>query len=282
MTVSTTTSTVTLAGNGASTVFNFSFIGVSPADLIVTYTDGLGVATVLSPTVYTLNINAVPVGGLWGIGGTVTYPNTGSPPVPIAVGTSLSITRDVPYEQTVSINNQGAFYPQAVEQGLDLLELQIQQLETGLGYTIRVPVTDPVLPNVLPGYQLRAGGYLAFDANGQPIITTIPSGGSGPPSSSATTRRVATSGTASIQVLASDSFGGVSIYQTGASTTSILLPSVGGPYPVFDGSLNANVYPIHVFPPAGQTIQGQTQYIMPFAGQMASFFLDGTQVLVGA
>lgn len=279
MTIATTTSTVTTLGNGATTVFNFPFVGVSADDLIVTYTDSAGSSTVLSPSLYTVAINSVPVGGLWGVGGSVTYPNTGSPPVPIAVGTSLSITRAVPYEQTVSISNQGAFYPQAVEQGLDLLELQIQQLETDSTYAIRAPLTDATPPNVLPSAVARANGYLAFDANGQPIVTTAPSGGGA--SGAVTTRRVATTGTATITLTTADAFGGVSIVQSSTPVTTVQLPTTGGPYPIFDGSLNATSFPIKVLPPAGKTIAGLAQYNLSFNGASATFYNDGTTILVG-
>lgn len=280
MTIGTMTSTVTYQGNGSTTVFTFPFVGDSPADLVVTYTNTLGVSVVLSPSLYTVTINAIPVGGLWGIGGSVTYPNTGSPPVPIQTGTQLSITRDVPYEQTVSINNQGAFYPAVIEQGLDILELQIQQINTGLEYTLQFPVTDPDLPNVLPSYTLRAGGILGFDSNGQPIISTLPTV-TPTPGSFATPRKVSTTGTSTIPILTTDSFGGVSIYQSGSPVTTLQLPSGAGPYPIFDGSLNANAFPVTILPPAGKTILGQTSYALAFAGQAVTMYLDGTQVLIG-
>lgn len=279
MTITTTSTSVTLNGNGATTVFTFPFVGVSQSDLIVTYTNTLGIAVVLNPSLYTVTINPVPLGGLWGIGGSVTYPNTGSPPVPIQVGTTLSITRDVPYEQTVSIANQSAFYPQVIETALDLLELQIQQLVTDYDYTMKFPITDPNLPNTLPSYLLRANGYLGFDSNGQPIITTIPSNVP-TPGAFATTRKVSTTGTATINVLAGDSFGGVSIYQSSSPVTTIQLPTTAGPYPIFDGGGNAGTFPITILPPSGKTIQGLNQFILAFNYQSVDLYYDGTSVLV--
>ena len=280
MTVATTTTTITYSGNGSSTVFTFPFIADSASDIVVTYTNTLGVSTVLGPTEYSLIINAVPVGGLWGIGGSVTYPITGSPVVPITVGTTLSITRAVPYEQLVSISNQGAFYPQAVEQGLDILELQIQQLVTDSAYTLKTPVTDVYPPNTLPSASLRANGYLAFDSTGQPIITTAPSGG-GSGSVNGVPRKISTTGTATITLLSSDAFGGVSIYQSSTPVTTIQLPTTGSPIPIFDGSGNAGTYPITILPPAGLTINGMAQFIMAFNYQSATFYNDGTSILVG-
>ena len=276
MTISTVTSTITYLGNGATTSFSFPFVGVTSSDIVVTYTNTLGVETVLSGSQYSITLNSPPVGGLWGIGGSVTYPMTGPA---IGVGTYIRISREVPYTQTISIANQGAFYPQAVEQALDLLELQIQQIYTDSSYALRAPITDPEPPNPLPSFLARANLYLAFDAAGNPIATA-PASGTSPPSV-ALPRRIATSGTATIAVLTTDSFSGVSIYQSSAPVTTLQLPAGSGPFPVFDGSLNAGTYPITVLPPAGLTILGQSSFQLSFNGQSATFYSDGNQILIG-
>jgi len=281
MTISTTTSTITHLGNGATTVFSFPFVGVSQDDLVVSYTNTSGVVTVLSPSLYTVAINSTPVGGLWGIGGFVTYPNTGSPPTPIATGTTISISREVPYEQTVSIGNQGAFYPQAVEQGLDLLELQIQQLRTLYEYTFKAPITDVDPPIDLPSATLRAGGYFTFDEDGQPTVSFVTPASTGP-TEFGNPRKAIVSGTNTLTVTTDDSWGGVSIYQNGVSTTSVQLPATGGPYPVFDGGLSATTYPITVLPPSGKTINGASSFVLRYNGSSATFYIDSSgQVFIG-
>jgi len=130
MTVSTQTSQVTYFGNGSTTSWTFPFIGVAASDIEVSYTNLAGTTTILGPSQYTLTLNPAAVGSLWGIGGTVIYPISGSA---ITTGTFLTIRRIVPFQQTTSISNQGAFYPQAIEQALDLLELQLQQISNRTG-----------------------------------------------------------------------------------------------------------------------------------------------------
>ena len=125
MTVSTSSSSVILFGNGSTTTFDFGFIGVSSSDIQVTYTSAAGVATVLTPTQYTLTLSSPATGALWGVGGTVTLLISGSAP---PVGSSVTITRTVPLSQTTSISNQGDFNPQVIEAALDTLEFQIQQV----------------------------------------------------------------------------------------------------------------------------------------------------------
>lgn len=272
MTISTTTSVVTYQGNNATTAWTFSFVGDNSSTISVYLTNSSGIiGSALPSNQYGIVINSVPVGGLWGIGGTVTYPLSGSP---LAPGNYISIVRNVPYTQNVSISNQGAFYPQAVEQALDILELQIQQINTESLYSVRAPIQDPLPLNTLPTYNLRANGYLSFDATGQPIISSIPS--TTPlPGAFAIARKIATTGTSTINILPSDSFGGVSIYQSSTPVTTLQLPTgLFGPFPIIDGSGNAGSFPLTVLPPAGMTINGSSQYIMAFNYQSITLACD--------
>lgn len=132
MTISTQASAITVAGTGSAFTFDFNFVGESASVITVSYIDAAGNQTTLSPSQYTLILNAPDVNQLWGIGGTVTYPLVGSP---IALGTSLLIARTLPLTQIVSIQNQGNFYPTVTEQALDVLEMQIQQVSARTGQT---------------------------------------------------------------------------------------------------------------------------------------------------
>ena len=126
MTISSSNSTITIAGNGTQTVFPFSFIGGFASNIVVLYNGPNGAVPVTLPTsAYTVSLNAATTGALWGVGGTVTY-NPGD--TPIAAGTSLTISRIVPLTQTTSISNQGPYAPNVIESALDILEMQIQQV----------------------------------------------------------------------------------------------------------------------------------------------------------
>lgn len=119
-----------MGGNGARTVFQFSFIADSAADIFVIYTNASGVSVTIPPAQYSVSINAPLTGQLWGQGGSVTYPLSGSP---IASGTSLTISRILPLQQLTEISNQGNFYTQVTETALDTLEMQIQQVSARTG-----------------------------------------------------------------------------------------------------------------------------------------------------
>jgi len=125
LTVATLAAQEIVGGNGVVNSFSFDFIAASASDIAVIYTNASGTQTTLSPSQYTLVINAPAAGAIWGIGGTVTYPTSGPP---IANGTSLTIQRTVPLTQLVSIANQGGFSPEVIEEALDTLCFEIQQV----------------------------------------------------------------------------------------------------------------------------------------------------------
>lgn len=159
MTVATTTSSQTFSGNGATTTFSFDFVFFDDSTITVYYTNGSGLTTLVPQGDYTL------AGEGNSGGGSITYPLTGPP---IANGTVLTAYRNVPYQQLVTIKNQGAFYAAVTEQGLDMLELQIQQLyaliqaATGFATRATVQVTSSyVSDNTIGGILCNAlsGGF---------------------------------------------------------------------------------------------------------------------------
>lgn len=130
MTVSTQSSQTQVAGSGAQTVFNFRFVTPDEQSVSVIYMDSDGNQTLLEPSQYTVNLNAVAVGQLWPVGGTVTYPLTGPA---IATGTYLIISRTVSLTQETTIRNQGNFYAEVTERAIDLQCMEGQQVSARTG-----------------------------------------------------------------------------------------------------------------------------------------------------
>lgn len=129
MTISSSQASETFIGNGATNTFDFTFVGDSTSYITVMLTVS-GTTVTLDPSSYTIVLNPPATGQLWGVGGTLTYPLSGSP---IANGSIITITRTLPLTQTTSISNQGAFYPQVIERALDTLEMQVQQVNQRTG-----------------------------------------------------------------------------------------------------------------------------------------------------
>lgn len=120
MTVSTTASTVTLAGNGAATVFPYPFRVLSAGDMKVDLISPTGSVTRLSAGYTVSGVGSTS-------GGSVTYPTVGSP---LATGSSIRLSRELSVTQESRIGNQGSFLPQTHEDALDKLTMICQQFPT--------------------------------------------------------------------------------------------------------------------------------------------------------
>lgn len=97
----------------------------------------------------------------------------------LASGYKLYLFRTVPFTQLANLRAEGGYNPPTNEQALDLLCEADQQLYDMFARSLRFPLTDSP-PDPLPSAQLRANGFQAYDANGDPIIssgvTTVPAG----------------------------------------------------------------------------------------------------------
>lgn len=160
MTITTTSNRVVAQGNGLTTQFNYAFLIPAQVNLTVIFTDEDGNQTELTTTQYSVTGLDDPAGGY------VTYPLAGPA---ITAGQSLTIERELPLKQLTTLDNQGAFYPQSVEDALDYLMMVAQQLYDLNGRALVVPITDPI-PLALPSVDQRANQLLGFDSNGNPIV----------------------------------------------------------------------------------------------------------------
>ena len=136
-------------GNGSVKEFAFHF-KVFTGDQIAVYVSASDGTDVLLDRGYVVELNddqdALP-------GGTVVLSD------PLLDGQKLSVISDVPYDQPMVLTNQGGFYPGTVNDGVDRLEIQIQQLLEKLQRAILLPVTstltaDELLRRLLETYDL--------------------------------------------------------------------------------------------------------------------------------
>ena len=130
MTISSSNSSIQIAGNGSNRIFTFNFVADSASDLVLSSVVSGGTPTVISSNNYTVSLNAPATNQLWGIGGTVTYPSSGSA---LPLGSSLLIQRLLPLTQETTVQNQGNYYAQTTEIALDTIEMQIQQVSSRTG-----------------------------------------------------------------------------------------------------------------------------------------------------
>lgn len=152
------------AGNDLTTVFPFTFKLFDKTQLQVIFTSAASVdSTLVLDIDYSVALNvdqdAAP-------GGSITYPIIGTP---LATGTKLTGLSIVPNTQLTDITNGGGFFPQIIEDALDVVTILAQQLVEKLNRAIRQPASDSAAIGELPPSTGRALMYLAFDSSGNPI-----------------------------------------------------------------------------------------------------------------
>lgn len=155
MTVSTSTNSVVYRGNGATTQFAVSFKVLDVDHLQVrrrVFATGVIDYTYVG-TDYTYN-------GIGDDAGTLTLAGTA-----LDDDYELVIERIVPYTQDLDIVNAGGFYPETVEEQLDLMVMGVQQIADLAGRGAVVPVGEDGLE--LPKASDRAGKFFGFDAAGR-------------------------------------------------------------------------------------------------------------------
>ncbi len=136
-------------GNGSAKEFAFHF-KVFTGDQIAVYVSASDDSDVRLENGYSVELNedqeVLP-------GGTVYLIE------PLPEGRRLSVLSNVPYDQPMVLTNQGGFYPNTVNNGVDRLEIQIQQLLEKIGRALLVPVTsdvsaEEILRRLLETYEL--------------------------------------------------------------------------------------------------------------------------------
>ena len=160
MTVTTTNRYAVLATNGATTVFPYSFkvLDANHISVILRNATTKETEKTYTPSEYVLS-------GVGSNAGSVTIT-----PAP-ATGKEIVITRTVPYKQNLDIVNQGGFYPDEVENELDLIVMQIQQNQEEVNRAIKVAIGETGL--TVPGASSRANKFLGFDGSGNVALSAL-------------------------------------------------------------------------------------------------------------
>lgn len=168
MTISTTTIRAPYAGNGSTTVFAVNFPFLEDADLLVILTDAAGVETVQTITTHY----------------SVTGAGTGSGNVTMvtapASGETLTIIGDPAPLQPLDLVDNDPLPAEELEDALDRAMLVVQRALDLNTRAFRLAESDTGSAE-LPTAISRASKYLAFDASGDPIASSGPTGTSDVP-----------------------------------------------------------------------------------------------------
>lgn len=138
MTVSTTSSKVSYAGNGSTTAFAVGFYFLASADLKVTLRAADGTETVKTlSTHYTVSGAGNPSGG------TVTMLTAP------ASGQTLVVSRNAPLTQVVDYQPNDPFPANTHEQALDKLTMITQQIQEQVDRSVKTSISDTITPDQL-------------------------------------------------------------------------------------------------------------------------------------
>lgn len=170
MTISSEVTRNDYVGNGATSVYPYTFRIISSSDLLITQRDTSSVETVLN-----LDVNYTVSGVGSGGGGNVTLTGGNLPS-----GYALTIRRVRQVLQETDIRNQGAFYPETIEDALDHQVMLVQQASDFIERSLKIPVTEAGSPGAttIPFSADRANMVLGFDSSGNPIaVSNVPTSG---------------------------------------------------------------------------------------------------------
>lgn len=148
--------------NGVTTEFPFDFSVLTESQVAVVLIDADGAETTADPSLYTVELN-----GTAPTDGTVTFlsaPADGLQVVPVL---------DMPFTQETQFVDGSAWKASPTNNVNDRAALRDQQLRRDLDRSIKVPFGETGLK--LPPVATRAGGYVAFDADGD----IVPASGTG-------------------------------------------------------------------------------------------------------
>lgn len=179
MTLSTTTSKQSYAGDSSTTVFPVPFLFLDNSHITAVLRDANGVEAVwVENTQYTLTGDGDPAGG------TLTVETLPTDYTPVS-GETLVIRRVVPETQGTDYPEGGAFPAAAHEQALDRLTMLVQQHSEELARSLHYPVSDSAsIGSESPNSADRASKFAAWDASGAPIASAGPTGDNSIPVSS--------------------------------------------------------------------------------------------------
>jgi hypothetical protein len=132
-------------GNGVTTVFDYDFKIAKENYIKVVKADAAGVETILTLDAdYIVSDVGNPAGGQVAL------------TVPLPTGQTLTMIPNVPFTQEIDLENQGAYYAETVESGLDLSVMRDQQLQEQIDRAVLIPASeDPAQLGGLIGDILR-------------------------------------------------------------------------------------------------------------------------------
>lgn len=152
-------------GNGTATTFPFSFKIFQAADLLVVLTvDGAEQRLSIGAD-YTVNLNSAQEVSP---GGEVVLNTV------LLADQLLTLTSDLQNLQPTQITNQGAFYPDVINQALDRVTILVQQVVEKVSRAVKVPISSSTSPDdLISSLNQSAADAIAAAADAQQTSAEI-------------------------------------------------------------------------------------------------------------
>lgn len=158
-------------GDGATSVFSYTFRIFAASDLEVVVNDLITDTTLVLTTNYTVSGVGASAGGLVTLLG---------PFAPLTSLHTITIRRVLPLTQLTDLRNQGSYLPENVEDQFDRLVMMIQQQGSNEEINIKLPATETgdAAKTTVPSVADRLSKVFGWDAAGNIIaIATVPTSG---------------------------------------------------------------------------------------------------------
>jgi len=146
--------------DGSQTVFSFDFKIFSKTDIVVILTDSDGIESILT---YITDYTVSATNNDFSQGGDVTTVAT------YASGNKITVMRVIDFKQETDYENNEKFDAAAFENDLDRAACRDQQLQEQFDRVIHTPRSDETADLEIPAKDARAGNFLAFNDEGEPI-----------------------------------------------------------------------------------------------------------------
>jgi len=143
--------------NGATTVFPFTFISMAADEVAVILRDEDGADTVVSTALYSVTRNANGTGSVVFAVAPVT-------------GSTLYVYSNVAFTQSIAFEDGSGWRASPVNEGLDRSAAKDIWLKARVDRSLLAPLNETLSP--LPAAANRLGKFLAFDAAGDPVVSS--------------------------------------------------------------------------------------------------------------
>lgn len=172
MSLSSSSSRNDYTGNGSVATYSYNFKIFQKSELVATIAD---LTTPPIETQLVVDVDYTVSGVGTAAGGSITLIDSGQSWLSggnLKTGYRLCIRRVRSLTQTTDIRNQGAYYPESIEDTFDKLVMLAQQLQEQANRSVKTAVISDVADTTLP--EPVANEVIAWDATGTKLVTVPP------------------------------------------------------------------------------------------------------------